>query len=141
MANYNVLGYETSIGNKYLLIFDHVGPKSYLNIGTSSHAGDIINASDFAKGGFDWVNLISFGGGQLIFTQSGNYVIKMWTATSTTNTSVSYPIGSANVGGEPFPKVVLQWFTTGSAFGTISTEVADTTDLSGESIRMIAIAV
>lgn len=133
MANTIVMGYETPIGNKYLITCDHYGPKSYSNIGTSSGTGDVVLAADFAKGGFDFIDVQSMGGAN--YTQSGNYILKRFTTTVTTTASVSYPPGSA------FPKFFFQWFTTSSAFGAISTEVTNGTDLSAENIRIQLVCV
>lgn len=132
MANSNtpVAGYPTDIGNKHLEIFDHKGPSSYGNIGTNSGTGDVINASDLGWGGFDRFS-VAFGA----YSESGNYIIKVFTTSATTVPAVSPPLGGA------FPKVVLQWFTTSAAFGAISTEVTNTTDLSGETIRIEAFGV
>lgn len=131
MANTPLAGYPQPIGSKYRNIFDHSGPKSYLNIGTSSHAGDIILASDLGLGGFETI-IPAFGAWLEGYTQSGNYIVKMFTASSATTPSTSIGAGLA------FTKVVLQWFTVSAAFGAISTEVTDTTDLSAELIRFDA---
>jgi hypothetical protein len=126
-TNQPLLGYPTDIGNKHLSIFDHVGPKSYANIGTSSGAGDVINASDIGWGGFDRLSPI-FGG----YSLSGTYIVKMFTGHTTTTPTITQ--------GNQTTRTV-QWFTTSAAFGAISTEVTNATDLSAEVIRFEAIGV
>lgn len=133
MANITVAGYPQPWGSKIMNVFDHTGPKSYGNIGTSSGTGDIINASDLGYGGFDVINP-AFGGFVEAYTQSGNFLVKMFTASSATTPSQSIPSGGA------FSKVILQWFNC-SAFGAISTEVTNATDLSAETLRLFAIMV
>lgn len=134
MANTIVFGYPQPQAGKIRVIFDHYGPASYGNIGTSSGTGDVINASDISMGGFDEIG-VAFGAFTEAYTQSGNYVVKMFTASSATTPSVSFPAGTA------FPKIILQWFTTSSAFGAISTEVTNTTDLHTEFLRLDATCV
>jgi hypothetical protein len=133
MANVNtpVAGYPQPWGSKIQMLWDHNGPASYGNIGTSSGTGDIINASDLGMGGFDTFEG-AFGLYSEGYTASGNYIVKAFTGTATTTPSVSLPTGGA------FQKVVLQWFTTSAAFGAISTEVANGTNLSAEVIRLKA---
>lgn len=134
MANVPVSGYPTPIGSKTRMTFDHTGPASYSNIGTNSGTGDVINASDLGFGGFDSL-APAFGGFVEAYSQSGNFIVKMFTGSTGTTPSQSIPSGGA------FPKVVLQWFTTAAAFGAISTEVANTTSLVAESFRLEATVV
>lgn len=134
MANTPVQGYPQSIGTKTRMVWDHTGPASYGNIGTSSGTGDVINASDLGFGGFDVVAM-AFGGWTEAYSQSGNFIVKMFTSSTGTTPSVSLPSGNA------FPKIVLQWFTVSAAFGAISTEVTNTTSLAAESVRFDAIVV
>jgi len=134
MANNFLIGYPQPQGAKIRVVFDHYGPASYSNIGTSSGTGDVVNASDLSQGGFDSVG-IAFGAFTEAYTQSGNYLVKMFTATSGTTPSVSFPPGTA------FPKFILQWFTTAAPFGAISTEVANATNLSAEFLRFDATCV
>jgi hypothetical protein len=124
--NLHLYGYPQPFGTKIKDVFDHTGPGSYLNIGTSGHAGDVINASDLSAGGFDLVHP-AFGG----YSNSGNYIVKIVTGHSTTTPTLS-------LGGLVAPSVTLQWFTTSAAFGAISTEVTDTTSLALESVRLDA---
>ena len=130
MANVNtpVFGYPQPFGTKYMMLFDHTGPASYANIGTSSGAGDVIRASDLGMGGFDTFEAV-FGGFTEGYTASGNFVVKVFTGNTTTTPTISLPTGSA------FQQVTLQWFTTATPFGAISTEVTNTTVLSAETIR------
>ncbi len=120
-----LLGYETVFGNKKFMIMDHYGPKSYSNIGTSSGTGDVILASDIGWGGFDksspLFNAYSF---------SGTYIVKAFTSSATTVPALSQGAGAS------YSKFILQWFTTSAAFGAISTEVTNTTDLSAEIVRL-----
>ena len=126
-SNAPLLGYPTDIANKHFSIFDHTGPKSYANIGTSSGAGDVINASDIGWGGFD--KLVTTGGG---YTFSGTYFIKVFTGHTTTTPTNTQSIQNVRT---------LQWFTTSAAFGALSTEVTNATDLSAEVVRLEAIGV
>ena len=133
MANVNtpLPGYPTDIANKHLEVFDHLGPKSYKNIGTNgatnTSGGDIIKATDLGWGGFDSFVLL-FGA----YTFSGTYFVKVFTGNTTTTPTITQGKQSQRV---------LQWFTTSAAFGAISTEVTNTTDLSAEIVRIEAIGV
>src|SRR6266446_911791 len=135
MANTTVAGYPTTVGNKTHSMFDHTGPSSYANVGTSSGAGDAINASDLGFGGFDSIMPVFPSGFLEGYTASGNFIVKVGTGTSGTALVATYPKGNA------FTKATLQWFTTAAAFGAISTEVANTTDLSAEVLRFDAVVV
>lgn len=123
MANKILAGYEMSLGDKLLVIFDHAGPKSYLNVSTSSHAGDVVNASDLNRGGFD--EILS----EVVIAVSGNYAVRVYK-----------PLAG---GGNAIPKIQLRWFSypAASTTGALGAEVADTTDLSAESVRLSAITV
>ncbi len=133
MANVNtpLLGYPTDIANKHLETWYHSGPASYKNIGTNggtnTNGGDIIKATDLGWGGFD-VMFSLFGA----YTLSGTYIVKIFTGNTTTTPTVTKGKQSQRV---------LQWFTTSAAFGTISTEVTNTTDLSAEVVQLVAIGV
>jgi len=122
--NTPLLGYPQAVGAKVQDIFDHTGPTSYANIGTSGGAGDVINATDLSYGGFDTVHPV-FGG----YSNSGNYIIKVVTGHTTTTPTLS-------LGGLASPAVTLIWYTTSAAFGAISTEVTNATNLSAESVRL-----
>lgn len=126
-SNKPLPGYPTDLGNKHFEILDHYGPASYANIGTSSGAGDVLKASALGWGGFDLVTAAFKG-----YSQSGNYIVLLFTTSSTTTPALTPPVGGA------FTQVVLQWFTTSAAFGAISTEVTNTTDLSAEIVRLEA---
>lgn len=126
--NAPLLGYPTDIANKHLNIFDHKGPTSYANIGTSSGAGDVINASDIGWGGFDKLTVVAASG----YSMSGTYFIKIFTGHTTTTPTFTQGVQNVRT---------LQWFTTSAAFGTVSTEVTNTTDLSAEIVRLEAIGV
>ena len=126
-ANQPLLGYPTDISNKHLSIFDHTGPSSYANIGTSSGAGDVIPASALGWGGFDKLSPL-YGG----YTLSGTYFVKVFTGHTTTTPTITQGVQTTRT---------LQWFTTSAAFGALSTEVTNTTDLSAEIVRLEAIGV
>lgn len=128
MANTPLAGYPTRISNKLFEICDHTGPKSYGNIGTSSGTGDLVKSSDFAWGAFEAVTVEPVGGG--FYSNSGNFIVKLFYNSSGTTPAALFPAGGA------FQQFVLQWFTTSAAFGTISTEVTNTTDLSAETVRI-----
>lgn len=129
MANTNVTGYMIPIGPKLLIITDHAGPKSYGNIGTNSGTGDVVQASDFGIGGFDSVTG-AWGAFIEGYSNSGNFIVKVFTSSSGTTPALGATNGLAQT------KAVLQWFTTSAAFGAISTEVSNTTDLSAEVVRL-----
>ena len=122
--NTHLFGYPQAVSGKTQDVFDHTGPASYLNIGTSGHAGDIINATDLSFGGFDIVHP-AYGG----YSNSGNYIVKVITGHTTTTPTLT-------LSGLAAPAITLQWFTTSAAFGAISTEVTDTTSLAAESVRL-----
>jgi hypothetical protein len=125
--NTPLFGYPcATAGGKIKQLFDHSGPASYGNIGTSSGTGDVINASDLSMGGFDMVNDVAFG----YYTFSGTYFVKVFTSSSGTTPAVSPATGSA------FSKFILQWFTTSAPFGAVSTEVTNATNLSAETVRI-----
>lgn len=128
MANTIIAGYPTVWGNKITSTFDHQGPASYSNIGTSSGTGDVVKATDLGMGGFDFIDFQQVGGGNL-YTYSGNFIVKIFATSSGTTPSGAFSVGGA------YPQFILQWFTTSAAFGAISTEVANGTNLSAESIR------
>lgn len=129
MADTPLKGYPMEGGNKYRMLWDHTGPASYSNIGTSSGTGDVINISQFGFGAFETIEG-AFGLFAEGYTQSGNFIVKAFTGSSGTTPSVSLPVGDG------FPKLVLQWFTTSAPFGAISTEVTNGTSLAAESIRL-----
>lgn len=130
-ANTPLPGYPQPVGAKWEIVFDHKGPSSYPNIGTNSGAGDVINATDLGFGGFEGVTG-AWGAWIEGYSNSGNYLVKIFTSSATTTPALSAGAGQA------YPKAVLQWFATSAAFGAISTEVANTTDLSAESVRLYA---
>lgn len=126
-TNAPLSGYPTDISNKHLMIFDHTGPASYANIGTSSGAGDVIRALDIGWGGYDKLTPIVGG-----YTMSGTYFVKIFTGHTTTTPTMTQSIQSVRT---------LQWFTTSAAFGALSTEVTNATDLSAEIVRLEAIGI
>jgi hypothetical protein len=129
MANTPVQGYPQPMGSKIRMVFDHTGPKSYGNIGTSSGTGDVINATDLGFGGFDGCDT-TMGVGN--YSASGNYIVIIGVSAASTTQTVAPAPGLAT------PKLVLRWMTTSAAFGAISTEVTNATDLSAETFRLDA---
>jgi hypothetical protein len=131
MANVNtpLLGYPVDLGNKHFEVFYHSGPASYKNIGTTgaANSGDIIKATDLGWGGFDRVSP-----GFSAYSFSGNYIVHVVTGNTTTTPTITK--GKQT-------QVVLQWFTTSAAFGAISTEVTNTTNLSAETVLLEAFGV
>jgi len=123
MANVFVQGYPTPSGSKILCIFDHSGPTSYSNIGSSSGTGDVVNASDLGLGGFDSVN-----GSFSAYDFTNTYNVKMlWAPAS----SPAAPASDGAVGS-----FVLQWFVISTGL-----EVANTTNLSAKTVRLHVIAI
>lgn len=120
-----LLEYQMPFGVKWLMILDHYGPASYSNIGTSSGTGDVIQSSDIGWGGFDKTSPLFAG-----YSFSGNYFVKVFTSSSGTTPALSQGAGQS------YPKFLLQWFTTSAAFGAVSTEVTNTTNLSAEIVRL-----
>jgi hypothetical protein len=119
MANTVVAGYATYQGNKIRFIFDHYGPASYVQW-ANTPAGDIVNASDFGFGGFDSVFTPFYG-----YSNSGNYIV-----------IITPCLANDIPAGGPAKRFTARWFTTSAAFGTISTEVTATTNLSAEYVRI-----
>lgn len=118
MANTVLAGYEQPVGGKLEIMVDHAGPASYLNVSTSSHAGDVINASDFNRGGIEYCSDVAIAA-------SGNYAVRAYR-------------GSGAKQGAVKSSVQLRWFSypAASTTGALGAEVADTTDLSAESVRL-----
>jgi hypothetical protein len=119
-------GYEMQLGDKILLHFDHTGPASYVRLvaGATPTGGDLINALDLGRGGFDNVDTMMETTGQL-------YV-------------QAIPLGGGN--GNAIPSVILKWFsavtaTVGGQAQTLGNEVVAGTNLSTFSIRVEAIMV
>src|SRR5208283_4504467 len=123
-----VPGYPQPWGTKIRMLVDRTGPKSYSNIGTSSGTGDVLNASDLGLGGFETCTVAWQG-----FSSTGNYLVRVYTGTSTTSITNTAPFS-----GNAVQKVVIVWYTASTAFVAGTTEVSNATDLSAESIRIDA---
>ena len=125
MANLILPGYTAYCGDKYLISFDHAGPASYTQVGSSgvySSGGDIINAADIGWGGFDYLeaDMIDPTG------QAFAYVI---------------PLNGGN--GNAITQAVLVWYsrvtaTIGTKSQTAQTEMASATVLSALYLRIKA---
>lgn len=116
MANFILAGYEQKVNAKLELLCDHAGPASYLNVSTSSHAGDVVNASDFQRGGIEKITDVAIAA-------SGNYAVRAYYTSKN---------------GAVARSVQLRWFSYPAAgtTGALGAEVADTTDLSAEQVRL-----
>lgn len=124
MSNTILPGYETPIGAKLFIIFDHYGPASYTQYSAGS-GGDAINASDLGRGGFDDLEAdMTDPTGQLYA-----YVVPGSGA-------------AANVGnGNAWPSAVVVWYsrvtaTVGGQSQSAGTQVAASTNLSTFALRM-----
>jgi hypothetical protein len=126
-----VPGYPQPFGSKLKMLFDRTGPTSYANIGSSSGGGDVLHNTDLGIGGFETCSVQWQG-----FSASGNYLVRVYTGTSTTSITNSAPFS-----GQAVQSVVLVWYTASTAFVAGTAEVANATNLSGESIRIDATCV
>jgi len=121
MAETILPGYVTTIGNKYLVIDDHAGPVSYTT------GGETVTAAQFGLGGIDFIdgcNDVVQGTAQInnVSFSGVNFVaIKLPTTTGP---------GVANT------KITLQWFVVATG-----AEVAATTNLSGQTVRLRIVGV
>src|SRR5271166_2622852 len=106
-------GYPCTIGSKTLTVFDHYGPSSYVQYNASTGVGDIVNASDLGFGGLDQLDIFFTG-----YSNSGNYIV--WVMMTKANATPAAGAGT---------RVTLQWLTTSSAFGPISTQASATANL------------
>jgi hypothetical protein len=122
MANVNVsvAGWPAPVGAKNFYIWDHYGPTSYVQYNGSTAAGDVVNASDIGFGGID-----DLSPSWAAYSNSGNYIVQCNPAKAN-----DIPAGGAAT------RFIVQWFTTGSAFGTKSTEASAATNLSAEYVRL-----
>ena len=128
MSNIPVQGYPMPIGgSKTKMIFDHYGPKSYVQYNASTGAGDVINASDLGFGGIDANHILWTG-----YSDDGNYLVQLMLTKAD-----DWPTGSTSsgAGGSAGTRLTAQWFTTSAAFGAKSTEANAATDLSARFVR------
>lgn len=130
MANTILPGYETPMGAKKLVIFDHFGPASYTQSNSAStgpvtSGGDVINAADLNEGGFD------------------SFEADMTDSTGQLYAYVQL-IGGGN--GNAVKSVRLIWYsrvtaTVGGQAQTAGTQVVASTNLSTIALRCKAWAV
>lgn len=127
MANKILPGYTTPMGDKYLVVFDHSGPSSYTQVGSSgaySTGGDVIaaNGGGLNLGGFDALEP---------------------DATDQTGQFIAYAIPLNGGNGNAVPSYVLKWYslvtaTVGGQSQTAGTEVHASTNLSTFYLRLKA---
>lgn len=121
-AGQNIMlpGYEMPVGEKLMTTFDHFGPTSY-----SQASGDVINASDLGRGGFDYMQA---------------------DMTDPTGQLIAYLVPTGAGGGNGIPSVKLLWYslvtaTVGGQAQTAGTQIVNTTNLSTFSLRLNALMV
>lgn len=114
MANANVKGYTDVWGKHGADVYDHAGPKSYTQWSAPSTGGDVVKAATFGLRSIDFIVPIGY-------TVSGSYfvVAKL----------------TAGGGGNP-ASAILIWYPI-ATIGT--TQVTGSTDLSGETIRLLVV--
>lgn len=113
------------MGAKYLMVFDHSGPSSYTQVGSTgaySTGGDKINAADLGMGGFDTCEP---------------------DAADATGQFIAYAIPLNGGNGNAIPSFVLKWYslvtaTVGGQSQTAGAEVAASTNLSTFNLRVKA---
>jgi hypothetical protein len=115
LGNTILPGYPMPLGEKYLVIFDHTGPKSYTQFSAGA-GGDIIKASDLGMGGFDSI---------------------LETTLDTTAVNSVQEIYTLGGFGNAVPQVSLEWFTSAAQ----TAQVTGATDLSAKSVRITAVMV
>lgn len=125
-GNVPVAGYPMQTGDKYTVVFDHLGPSSYTRYvtGTTPTGGDIIKASYLNLGGFDNVDDTADTTGQInaiVVMDKGGY-------------------------GNAVPQITIRYFslvtaTLGGQSQTLGVEIAAGTNLSGFSFRFYGIMV
>lgn len=116
MSNTILAGYEQKVNAKLEVLCDHYGPASYANVTTAVGAGDVVNASDFGRGGIEKITDVAI-------SASGNYAVRAYYTSQ---------------GGAVAKSVQLRWFAYPAAAttGALGAEVTDATDLSTESVRL-----
>lgn len=117
MANTILAGYEMQVGDKLEVIADHAGPVSYSNVVTNGGGGDVVNASDFNRGGIEDLAIDAV-------SASGNFFVLIYAAKMK--------------GGVAVPSVILRWYNLSQVTGAATSEVANGTNLSAESVRLEA---
>lgn len=125
MPNTVLPGYEMPVGSKDFIVFDHTGPASYVAFVSPSTGGDVINASDIGKGGFDFIDSDMTDPLGQVYAQI-------------------QPINGGN--GNAVPSVRLVWYslvtaTIGGQAQTANTQIVATTNLSAIALRLRAMTV
>jgi len=115
MANTILAGYEMQVGDKIEVICDHTGPVAYSNVITNAGAGDVVNASDFNRGGIEDIAVDAVAA-------SGNFAVVVYVAKMKAGAAV--------------PSVILRWYNLSQTTGATTSEVANGTNLSAESVRL-----
>ena len=126
LSNVPLPGYPMQMGDKLKMVFDHVGPTSYVRYvtGATPVGGEIIKASYLNLGGFDNLEDTADSTGQInaiVVMDKGGY-------------------------GNAVPQVTIKYYalvtaTLGGQSQTIGTEIAASTNLSTFSFRFDAIMV
>jgi hypothetical protein len=114
MANIRTSGHGGPEGNCGRWVGDHTGPKSYVQWAAPNTGGDVVTAVSLGLRSLDFLDLMGI-------SASGLYIV-------TAKLSVTKG-GRGNT-------AILVWYPI-ATFGT--TQVAATTNLSGETVRMMAI--
>ena len=111
------------------LIFDVIGPASYVNSGTFGTSGVQINAADLGMGGFEDV------GSDMMSSDGVNVIEIVPGATIAGGTAPTAP--QAGQPGPVFKTFVMHWFTS----PTRGTEVTNGTPLNTKYVRLRAVCV
>lgn len=109
-------GYVTTVGNKYLIMDDHAGPASYTT------GGETFTASQVGLGGIEFIE-----GMNDIIQGTQQYTGVSFSGTFFVNISVA----TTAAPGVPVSKVTIKWFVVATG-----AEVANTTNLSGQFVRL-----
>jgi hypothetical protein len=130
MAQRILAGYiAPNDAGKYDLIVDIDGPASYNNTGTFNTSGQQINALDLGVGGFEAI-------GSDMMSSDGVNVVEIVLGATIAGVTSLQPAPAAPP-GPVVTTAVLHWYTN----PTRSTEVTNTTSLSGKYVRLRMVAV
>lgn len=118
MGNTAVKGYTDVWGKHGAAIYDHTGPASYSQWTAPNTGGEVVTPQPFGLRNIDIVIPIGF-------TVSGNYFVEAKM--------------TAGAGGN-LTKAILVWFAVTLPSGVLTlTQVAASTNLSAETIRLLVI--